>query len=36
VRWRGSADLPGIDMARQLIARVEIESGALWAFSFDR
>jgi hypothetical protein len=36
VSWRGSGELPSIEVARELIGRVEIESGTLWAFFFTR
>ena len=36
IRWRGSETLPGVEAADELIARVEIESGSIWAFSFSR
>ncbi len=35
VSWRGSTELPA-DAPGELIGRVEIESGSLWAFNFNR
>jgi hypothetical protein len=36
ISWRGSKRLPTVALADELIARVELESGTLWAFSFSR
>jgi hypothetical protein len=36
ITWRGSPQLPGREVAADLTARVEIEDGTLFAFSFGR
>lgn len=36
VRWRGSAELPAMDAAETLTARVEMDRGTLFAFDFKR